>query len=112
MYGLIALGLVLLYKSNRIFNFAQAEFGTIAALTAYFAYNGKLFGIGWHMPWLVAVTVGIVLGTLSAVLTERLVIRPLFHQPKVILVVGTVGVLLAAIVPNSACAKLKIRLLL
>ena len=27
VYGLIALGLVLLYKSNRIFNFAQAEFG-------------------------------------------------------------------------------------
>jgi branched-chain amino acid transport system permease protein len=97
VYGLIALGLVLLYKSNRIFNFAQAEFGTIAALTAYFGYNGKLFGIPWHMPWIVAVLVGVLLGTLSAVLTERLVIRPLFHQPKVILVVGTVGVLLAAI---------------
>ncbi|MDX6267164.1 MAG: branched-chain amino acid transport system permease protein [Frankiales bacterium] len=97
VYGLIALGLVLLYKSNRIFNFAQAEFGTIAALTAYFGYNGSLFGIPWHMPWLVAVLVGILLGTLSAVLTERLVIRPLFHQPKVIMVVGTVGVLLASI---------------
>ena len=97
VYGLIALGLVLLYKSNRIFNFAQAEFGTIAGLTAFFGLNGQLFGIPWHMPWLVAVTVGILLGTLSAVLTERLVVRPLFHQPKVILVVGTVGVLLAAI---------------
>ena len=30
VYGLIGLGLVLLYKSNRIFNFAQAEFGTVA----------------------------------------------------------------------------------
>jgi branched-chain amino acid transport system permease protein len=97
VYGLIALGLVLLYKSNRIFNFAQAEFGTIAALTAYFGYHGKLFGIPWHMPWIAAVVVGISLGTLSAVLTERLVIRPLFHQPKVIMVVGTVGVLLASI---------------
>jgi branched-chain amino acid transport system permease protein len=97
IYGLLALGLVLLYKSNRIFNFAQAEFGTIAGLTAFFGLNGQLFGIPWHMPWLVAILVGIVLGTLSAVLTERLVIRPLFSQPKVILVVGTVGVLLAAI---------------
>jgi branched-chain amino acid transport system permease protein len=41
--------------------------------------------------------VGVLLGTLTAVLTERVVIRPLFNQPKVILVVGTVGVLLAAI---------------
>lgn len=97
VYGLLALGLVLLYKSNRIFNFAQAEFGTIAALCAFFGLNGQLFGIPWHMPWLVAVLVGIVMGTLSAVLTERVVIQPLFTQPKVILVVGTVGVLLAAI---------------
>jgi branched-chain amino acid transport system permease protein len=97
IYGLIGLGIVLLYKSNRIFNFAQAEFGTIAALTAFFALNGKLFGISWHMPWLVAVLVGLIVGTLTAVLTERLVIRPLFDQARVILVVGTVGVVLAAI---------------
>jgi branched-chain amino acid transport system permease protein len=112
VYGLIALGLVLLYKSNRIFNFAQAEFGTIAGLTAFFGLNGQLFGIPWHMPWAVAVAVGITLGTLSAVATERLVVRPLFHQPKVILVVGTVGVLLAAIAvenlvfPDSGVASL------
>lgn len=101
VYGLIALGLVLLYKSNRIFNFAQAEFGTIAALTASFGIKGTLFGIGWKMPWIVAVLIGILVGTLTAVLTERLVVRPLFNQPKVILVVGTVGVLLASIAVES-----------
>ncbi len=31
VYGLLGLGLVLLYKGNRIFNFAQGEFGTVAA---------------------------------------------------------------------------------
>lgn len=97
VFGLVGLGLVLLYKSNRIFNFAQAEFGTIAGLTAFFGINGKLFGIPWHMPYVFAVIVGVVLGTLSAVVTERLVVRPLFHRPKVILVVGTVGVLLTMI---------------
>ena len=97
VYGLIALGLVLLYKSNRIFNFAQAEFGTVAAITAYLALNGKLFGISWHMPYAVACLVGVLLGTLSAVVTERAIVRPLFHRPKVILVVGTVGALLLMI---------------
>ena len=29
-YGLLALGLVLIYKSSGIFNFAQGEFGTVA----------------------------------------------------------------------------------
>jgi branched-chain amino acid transport system permease protein len=97
IYGLIGLGLVLLYKSNRIFNFAQAEFGTVAAITAYLGINGKLFGIGWHMPYAVACVVGVICGTLSALLTERLIVRPLFHRPKVILVVGTVGALLLMI---------------
>jgi branched-chain amino acid transport system permease protein len=92
VYGLIGLGIVLLYKSNGIFNFAQAEFGTVAALTTYGGLNGAYFGL--HMPYAVAALVGILAGTLTAVLTERLVVRPLFNRPKVILLVGTVGVLL------------------
>jgi branched-chain amino acid transport system permease protein len=92
VYGLIGLGIVLLYKSNGIFNFAQAEFGTVAALVTYAGLNGSFFG--WHLNYGVACLLGVVAGTLSAVLTERLVVRPLFHRPKVILLVGTVGVLL------------------
>ena len=101
IYGLIGLGIVLLFKSNRIFNFAQAEFGSVAAIATYLGLKGRLFGISWHMPYLVAVVVGVLLGTLTAMLTERLVVRPLFHRPKVILVVGTVGVLLALIAVES-----------
>ena len=33
-YGLVALGLVLIYKSSGVFNFAQGEFGTVAAVHA------------------------------------------------------------------------------
>ena len=101
VYGLIGLGLVLLFKSNRIFNFAQAEFGTLAGICAYLGLNGKLLHIPWHMPYPVACAVGVLIGTLSAVATERLVVRPLFHRPKVILVVGTVGVLLLLIALES-----------
>ena len=35
IYGLAALGLVLIYKGSRIFNFAQAEFGTVAMYMLY-----------------------------------------------------------------------------
>ena len=100
-YGLVGLGLVLLYKSNRIFNFAQAEFGSVAGICAYLGLNGRLFGITWHMPYALACAVGVLVGTLAAVLAERLVIRPLFDRPKVILVVGTVGVLLLLIAVES-----------
>jgi len=91
-YGLLGLGLVLLYKSNRIFNFAQGEFATVAAIVAYVFDRGT----GWvpKVPYFLAILIGIVAAVLIAVATERLVIRPLFHRPRVVLVVATVGVAL------------------
>jgi branched-chain amino acid transport system permease protein len=94
VYGLLGLGLVLLYKGNRIFNFAQGEFGTVAAFVVL------MFGTGLGVPKLpypVAILLGLAAGTLMALLTERLVIRPLFRQPKVTMVVATAGVTLFAI---------------
>jgi branched-chain amino acid transport system permease protein len=91
-FGLLGLGLVLLYKSNRIFNFAQGEFATVAAVVAFLFDRG----IGWlpKLPYFLAIFVGVLAAVLVAMLTERLVIRPLFDRPRVVLVVATVGVAL------------------
>ncbi|HVE63513.1 MAG TPA: branched-chain amino acid ABC transporter permease [Mycobacteriales bacterium] len=95
IYGLLGLGLVLLYKGNRIFNFVQGEFGSVSAFMA----SAVLAGSGFlpKLPYGAAIAVGLVAGTAMGLLTERLVIRPLFRQPKVTLVVATVGVALLAI---------------
>jgi branched-chain amino acid transport system permease protein len=95
VYGLLGLGLVLLYKSNKVFNFAQAEFGTCAAFGALFAVTGK--GFLPEMPLAVAVVFGLLVGVGVALITERLVVRPLFNAPKVTLVVATAGVTLLLI---------------
>jgi branched-chain amino acid transport system permease protein len=95
VYGLLGLGLVLLYKSNRIFNFAQAEFGTSAAFGTLFAVNGT--GFLPKMPLPLAVLFGLLVGIAIGLLTERLVVRPLFSAPKVTLVVATAGVTLLLI---------------
>ena len=95
LYGLLGLGLVLLYKGNRIFNFAQGEFGTVAALLTYAFVVG--IGIVPKVPYLVAALIGLLAGTLMGLLTERLVARPLFRQPKVTTVVATAGVALLAV---------------
>ena len=95
VYGLLGLGLVLLYKGNRIFNFAQGEFGTVAALIVYAFASGSKFLP--KLPLGVAVVLGVLAGILMGLLTERLVVRPLFRQPKVTLVVATAGVALLAI---------------
>jgi branched-chain amino acid transport system permease protein len=95
VYGLLGLGLVLLYKSNKVFNFAQAEFGTSAAFATLFADNGK--GFLPNMPLWAAVLFGLFVGTAIGLITERLVVRPLFSAPKVTLVVATAGVTLLLI---------------
>ena len=95
VYGLLGLGIVLLYKGNRIFNFAQAEFGAVAAFGCYSGLTG--FGFVPKMPYPIAAIFGVSAAVLVALLTERLVVRPLFSQPKVTLVVATAGVALLII---------------
>jgi len=86
---------VLLYKSNRIFNFAQGEFAGVAALVAYlFDTGSKGFP---KLPYGLAILLGIASAVLVALLTERLVVRPLFHRARVVLLTGTVGVALLLI---------------
>ncbi len=95
IYGLLGLGLVLLFKGNRIFNFAQAEFGTVAALVVLACLQGSKFLP--EMPYAVAILVGLAAGTLMGLAAERTIVRPLFSQPKVTIVVATAGLALLAI---------------
>lgn len=92
VYGLLGLGLVLLYKSSGIFNFAQAEMGAFAAFMTAFASGGV--GPFPRLPMPVAVLIGLVSGVLLGLLIERAVVRPLFSAPKVTVVVATAGVFL------------------
>lgn len=91
VYGLLALGLVLIYKGARVFNFAQAEFGTIGTYLAWF-FITKL-----DMPYVVGVVLAVALVALLGFLLERLIVRPLFDAPRVTLLVATAGIALAAI---------------
>jgi branched-chain amino acid transport system permease protein len=89
-YGLIALGLVLVYKSSGIFNFAQGEFGTIAV---YGLWGAHAAGV----PYGLAMLLGLAAALASGLATERFVVRPLFTAPRVTLLVATAGVSLFAI---------------
>ncbi len=91
VYALVALGLVLVYKASGVFNFAQAEFGTVAVYAAYTAL--EIF----DLPYGIAIAIGLLSGLAMGLLTERLIIRPLFDAPRVTLLVATAGVALLAI---------------
>lgn len=89
-YSLIALGLVLIYKSSGVFNFAQGELGTVPLFVLYLAHlNG--------VPYLLAALLAIASGLAMGWLVERSVIRPLFDASRVTLLVATAGVALLSI---------------
>lgn len=87
LYALIALGFVLIYKSSRIFNFAQGIMVVFAALTL----------VGFHqngVPALLALPLTLVVMLVLAVAIERVVLRPLVNQPDIILFMATIGITL------------------
>lgn len=86
--GLVALGLVLVYKGSRVFNFAQAEFGTVAAFFLYFLIDVV------NIPYLIAVILALVGIGAVGFLMERVIVRPLFDAPRVTLLVASAGVTL------------------
>jgi branched-chain amino acid transport system permease protein len=91
IYSLVALGLVLVYKASGVFNFAQGEFGTVAIYGTYISLEIL------HIPYFVALGIGLVAALAMGLLTERFVIRPLFDAPRVSLLVATAGIALLAI---------------
>jgi branched-chain amino acid transport system permease protein len=87
LYALIALGFVLIYKSSRIFNFAQGIMVVFAALTL----------VGLHergVPAWFAVPLTLLVMFFLAVAVERIVLRPLVNQPDLILFMATIGITL------------------
>jgi branched-chain amino acid transport system permease protein len=83
--GLSALGLVLVYRSSRIINFAQAALGSAASFLAV-----QLFLVrGWN--YYVALGMGLVVAGIIGALCDRLVVQRLFWAPRLILTVATIG---------------------
>ena len=92
VYGLVALGLVLVYKGSRVFNFAQGEFGTMAAFIA-FIFMDQVANLPYGVAALIAVVAVVGLGLLM----ERIVVRPMLNASRINLLVGTIAFALLCI---------------
>ncbi|HET8620401.1 MAG TPA: ABC transporter permease [Acidimicrobiales bacterium] len=84
--ALISLGIALVYRANRIVNFAQGDLGTVPTMGAV------LLIVGPGVPWFVALVLGLVVAALLGALTEFLIIRRFASAPRLILTVATLGV--------------------
>jgi len=86
-YGLVALSLVLIWRSTGILNFAQG------AMPMFATYVGMTLidrNIGYWWCVIISVAVGMLLGGL----TERVLIRPLYGKPEINPIVVMVGFLI------------------
>src|SRR2546423_13709501 len=88
-FGLVAIGLVLVYKSTRVFNFAAGEFATIGAFGTYLTAG--------FLPFPLAMLCGVLAGLAAGLLTEFLVVRPLSSRAPVTILVATAAVAIGCI---------------
>ena len=85
IYGLIALGFVLIYKATETVSFAQGELMMLGAFGGLVAMTMLGFPFWLAVPAAIAAMAGF------GVLAERVVIRPILGQPAFSIVMLTIG---------------------
>ncbi len=86
IYGLIALGFVLIYKATETVSFAQGELMMLGA------FGGLVCMTMLGMPYWIAVPAVVIAMALFGILIERVVIRPILGQPAFSIVMLTIGI--------------------
>ena len=86
IYGLIALGFVLIYKATETVNFAQGELMMLGA----FCGLGLMTMLGF--PFWLAVIAAIAAMAVFGIALERIVVRPILGQPAFSVVMLTIGI--------------------
>lgn len=85
IYGLVALGFVLIYKATDVFNFAHGDYLMVAA------FMMSSLTVSWGMPFGLAVIAVLVTAALLGLLTQAIVVRPMLGQPLLSIVMVTLG---------------------
>lgn len=84
-YALTAMGLVLIYRANRVVNFAQADIGAVAGVLAI---EFNLHGVNYF----VSIILGLVIAAFVGALVNVAVIRRFRQAPRLIVAVATIGI--------------------
>jgi ABC-type branched-subunit amino acid transport system ATPase component/ABC-type branched-subunit amino acid transport system permease subunit len=83
--ALIALGMALVYRANRIINFAQADLGLAPTILAFLLLDQS------GLPYPVAVLAGLAAAVALGAATERVVIRRFSRSPRLLVTIATIG---------------------
>lgn len=83
--GLTAVGLILIWRANRVINFANGAMAGLAGLTAVHLF------VTWGWPYWATLVIAPLLGLLVGALVEVTVVRRFAHAPRLVLTVATIG---------------------
>src|SRR3954447_15138402 len=86
LYALIAIGIILVYRANRIINFAQASLGATPAVLGLLLIARK------GVPYIVGVLIVFAGSLLLGALVEIVFIRRFASAPRLILTLATIGI--------------------
>lgn len=92
--GLVALGMSLLYRTNRVLNFAQGDLGAVPTVLVVLLITDT--GLNYFL----ALTAGLAASLVLGAAVELVVIRRFFRAPRLLLSVATIG--LAQVLAASA----------
>ncbi len=85
VYGLIALGFVLIYKATSVLNLATGQFMTVGAFICLSVMTQL------SAPFYVAFLVTLAFAALLGVVIERVILRPLIGEPVISVIMVTIG---------------------
>ena len=86
LFALIAFGIILVYRANRIINFAQAGLGSVPALFALILMEKHA------IPYWAAALLTVVGAAVIGGMVEVLIMRRFANKPRLIVTVATIGV--------------------
>jgi len=87
IFASLALALVLIYRATDVLNFAQGEMATFTTFIAWSLMN--------HISYWPAFALTLVIAFVGGAAIERIIIRPVEHRPETVIVIVTIGLLIA-----------------
>lgn len=84
--ALLAVGMALVYRANRVINFAQADLGFVPTVLAV----GLIVFSG--LPFVLGLGVGLVSAVALGALVELAIVRRFTRSPRLVLTVATIGI--------------------
>ena len=84
--AMLAIGMALVFRANRVVNFAQADMGSVPVGFA------AAFILFWGWPYLVGLGVGLVLALLLGLIVEMAIVRRFRDAPRMVMMVATLGI--------------------